>query len=452
MRPLRKLRLSAAAAGGLALVALCAGMGTAASAKPSKSHATFPQKTCFWTNEIDSNFDTNPAHNYAFPDSGAVYWSAKVTMPAGSTIVFKGQYAHARYQSLNSYNDATNAPIDAVNDVSTRPAHGSTNPFRPGANRDATKRSYTITMVNQPPPVAPATGSANTLYAGVSGQTVQELLYRIYLPDSFKRGGLTGGVALPNPELRLASGQVLKGQAACNDLDPQRGQLSLTTLSRSAYDSLRDKPSAPLTFPAAPTPAFRTYYNTSFIISCWYGGNCSGNPARTGGQYSNIDNQYVAAFVNRGSKAGPVLVLHGKLPTTPKTGPNVTRMGSGQMRYWSMCQNESLYTTKGAGCVYDSEIPVNSKGDYTIVTSLAKDRPKNATAQCGVAYLPWPKNGDGAGHLTDGLLLVRNMLPSPSFHHAIQDTTTPGDEKAVLGQYYPVGKYTTKAAFQKHGC
>src|ERR1700729_2142694 len=193
MRQLRKPRLSAVTAGGVALVALCAGMGTAASAKPAGAPAAIAQKTCFWTNEIDSKFDSNPAHNYAFPDSGAIYWSAKVTMPAGSTIVFKGQYAHARYQSLNSYNDATNAPIDAVNDVSTRPDHGSINPFRPGAKRDAAKRSYTITMVNQPSPVAPATGAANTLYAGVTGQTVQEILYRIYLPDSFKPGALTGG-------------------------------------------------------------------------------------------------------------------------------------------------------------------------------------------------------------------------------------------------------------------
>ena len=89
---------------------------------------------------------------------------------------------------------------------------------------------------------------------------------------------------------------------------------------------------------------------------------------------------------------------------------------------------------------------------YTIVTSLARDRPSNATARCGVAFIPWPKDGDGAGHPDDGFLIVRNMLLSPSFHHAVQNTTTPGDEKAVLGAYYPRGTYTTKAAFQKPGC
>ena len=95
---------------------------------------------------------------------------------------------------------------------------------------------------------------------------------------------------------------------------------------------------------------------------------------------------------------------------------------------------------------------VDKHGNYTIVTSTGGDRPKNATMKCGVAYIPWPKNGDGDGHPDDGLLVMRNMLPSTSFKQAIQNTTTPGDEKSVMGAYYPRGTYTTKAAFQKKGC
>lgn len=33
-------------------------------------------------------------------------------------------------------------------------------------------------------------------------------------------------------------------------------------------------------------------------------------------------------------------------------------------------------------------------------------------------------NGDGDRHLNDGLLIMRNMLPAASFHHAVQNTTT----------------------------
>ena len=275
---------------------------------------------------------------------------------------------------------------------------------------------------------------------------------RVYEPDSFKKKELTGGVGLPKAKLRLADGTVLKGQSACEALQAESGPLEITTLPTAVYGALRDAPGKPPQFPASLEPEFQTYYNTGFIVSCWYGGNCGSLPAKTGGQYSNIDNEYVAAFVNRGFEEGPVLVLKGKLPTTPETGPKVERMGRGQMRYWSMCQNESLFTTVGAGCLYDSQVPVGKNGRYTIVTSSAGDRPANARAKCGVGYIPWPAAGDGAGHLDDGFLIVRNMLPARNFHQAIQDTSVPGDEASVMGPYLPDGAYTTESAFERHGC
>lgn len=412
---------------------------------------SIPQTDCFWTGIVASKFTDDPAENYAFPDTGAVYWTSKVTMPPGSRIVLKGKYAHARYQSLNSYEGATNAPTDALNDVSTVPDKGSKNPFLPGAKRDTkdSKRKYTVQVLNEQPPTTRAT---NTLYAGVPGQDVQQVILRVYEPDSFKEKELTGGVGLPTASLHLADGTVLSGQSACAALQAQTGPLAITTVPKSLYDSLRDQPYKPAQFPAEPAPLWRTYYNTGFVISCWYNGDCGGTPAKIGGQYSNIDNEYVGAFVNKGFAEGPVLVLKGKLPKTPQTGSDVEKMGKGQMRYWSMCQNESLYTTIGAGCLSDSQIQVNKKGNYTIVTSTSGDRPKNAKAKCGVGYIPWPENGDGAGHFDDGFLIIRNMLPSKSFDRAIQDTTVPGDEASVMGPYLPKGTYTTKSAFQKKGC
>ncbi len=408
-----------------------------------------PQSTCFWQGPGASAFDTDPERNYAFPDSGAVYWSSKVTMPAGSKIVLKGRFTHARYQSLNSYDAATNAPTDALNDVSTQPEPGSANPFLTGARRDGSQRYYKVTLLNEP---VPAQRAVNTLYAGVAGQTEQQLIYRVYIPDSFTAKELTGGVGLPAAELQLADGTTLAGQAACDALQVKLGPLALTKLPTALYETLREPAGAKPTFPATPTPTFRAYYNTGFSIACSYQGNCDGSPERVGGQYSNIDNQYVSAFVNRGFASGPVLVLKGRLPKTPRTGAKVKTMPRGQMRYWSMCQNESLATTRGAGCVYDSQIPVDKAGNYTIVTSTASDRPRNAQARCGVAYIPWPRNGDGAGHRKDGFLLVRNMLPSASFKQAVQNTRTPGDEAKVMGPYLPKGSYTTKRKFEQRGC
>ena len=428
--------------------AAAAGAGNSVASAVS-SGAAIPQQTCFWNGPAASKFDTNPENNYAFPDSGAIYWAAKFTMPAGSRIVLRGRYAHARYTSLNTYNLANNAPVDALNDVHTKPDKGSTNPFRLGNRRDLPRRSYSVRVLNQ---TVPATRAPNALYAGVTGQPQQAIIYRLYVPDSFRQKDLTGGVGLPVPELHLADGTVQRGSAACNTLQTQSGRLSITTLPESLYASLRNQPGKPATFPATPTPTWRAYYNTGFTISCSYLGDCTGNPVRTGGQYSNIDNSYISAMVSRGFAAGPVLVLRGKLPSTPRTGLDVKRMGKGQLRYWSICQNESLYTTRGAGCLYDTEVPVDRHGNYTIVTSKGGDRPSNARTKCGVGYLPWPKNGDGYGNLDDGLLILRNMLPAANFHRAVQDTKTPGDEAQVMGPYLPRGTYTTKAAFQQRGC
>jgi hypothetical protein len=127
-------------------------------------------------------------------------------------------------------------------------------------------------------------------------------------------------------------------------------------------------------------------------------------------------------------------------------------MGSGQMRYWSLCQNESIATTRGAGCLFDEQVPLDEDRWYTIVTSRREDRPDNARKSCGVGFIPWSKNGDGEGHLDDGLLLLRNMLPSSGFHRAVQNTAVPGDEEQVMGDYLPQTEYTSTDEFENRGC
>jgi len=54
-------------------------------------------------------------------------------------------------------------------------------------------------------------------------------------------------------------------------------------------------------------------------------------------------------------------------------------------------------------------------------------------------WLPW---GPGGGIV----LIMRNMLPDPSFANAIQRAGF-GTEKQDLGTYYPSGCYLTAAAF-----
>jgi hypothetical protein len=118
-------------------------------------------------------------------------------------------------------------------------------------------------------------------------------------------------------------------------------------------------------------------------------------------------------------------------------------MGGGQVRYWSLCSNEQV-TERVWSCLADHQMVVNSDRRYTVVVSTPSARPSNATARCGINWLPW-------GAAPDSLLIMRNMLPSPGFAQSIQDAT-PGREPSDMGPYYPQSQYTTTAAVAALGC
>ncbi len=437
----------AAAALGAAATILGAASASPASADLGPTGPT-PRPSagdCLWVHTFTAD-DTDD--NYAFPDSGAHYWAAEFTIPEGARLDLVGRFAHARYQSLNSYDIATNAPVDALNDVATRPDPGARNPFLPGATRAGeTGRGYTVHVSTEQAPASDR--AANTLYAGVPGQVAQLLLYRVYLPDMGR--DITGGTGVPQPRLTLADGVVLTGADACAALQASQDKPAVAMFPMATYLALRNQPGKPATFPALPDPQWLSYYNLQFNVQCIYFGLCTGAPARVNQQYANIDNKYVSAQASTGF--GEVLTLRGKLPVTPRTLHRQPRMAAQvDMRYWSLCTNESMATTRVEDCVYDEDVLTDADGWYTIVVTRAEDRPANAVARCGVTWLEAPVRGDGAGNLGDNLLLMRNMLPSPGFDHAIQDTRVPGDERAVMRDYLPTSRYSTTAQFEERGC
>ena len=123
-----------------------------------------------------------------------------------------------------------------------------------------------------------------------------------------------------------------------------------------------------------------------------------------------------------------------------------------------MCQNE-WYSQKVTDCLYDEQISINPDGQYTIVSSLLEDRPNNATEECGIGFIEWSDQGDGfsivegrENHSTDGLIIVRNMLPTNNFNQAVQNTSTPGDEADVMAEFLPTAQYFTSDEFEALGC
>jgi hypothetical protein len=435
-RPLGAVALLAAVMGIGMLPAVASGATATRAAAPAGTALS----SCFWRGPAEGK----GKYNAAFPDLAATYWTAMFSMPAGSHLDVTGSFPHARYMSLNAYG-SDGVASSSIDDAGIVPDAGSTNPFLPGADRTASARSYGLQVLDESTPAVPA---ANTLYAGVTGQTTQVLIYRVYVADS--GNDVTGGAGLPQVTVTLANGSTLSGTPMCKAIAASKKSPPALTYPLSAYLALRG--SDP-TFPAQDPPAFWRVFSISSDVACIYQATCGGSPALAPGQYSNLDNAYAVAMVNRGFADGPVLVLRGRMPVTPKTfGGEPTAASTVDMRYWSLCQNESLATTKVASCLDDEQVPVDGTGNYIIVTSTTHDRPKNANAACGVAWLAWPKHGDGEGHLNDGSLLLRNMLPDPSFGSAVQNVSVMGTESSVMGAYLPSGSYTSKAAFEALGC
>lgn len=54
------------------LTALC-GVIAVLEAGSSVASTKIAQSTCFWTDQLASKFFNDAAHNFAFPDTGAVY-------------------------------------------------------------------------------------------------------------------------------------------------------------------------------------------------------------------------------------------------------------------------------------------------------------------------------------------------------------------------------------------
>ena len=137
-----------------------------------------------------------------------------------------------------------------------------------------------------------------------------------------------------------------------------------------------------------------------------------------------------------------MLVIHARAATFPAThaGQPVFQGGT-QLRYWSMCENNPQ-TTGVISCSPDY-LTNRSNGYYTIV--ISRTRPANTGPACGDTWLNW-------GAVQDGTVLLRNMLPNPSFAQAIQNVT-PGQEKQDMGAYYPSSAYVaTLSQFESLGC
>lgn len=400
---------------------------------------------CGWQQQFSAN-----ANNIAYPDAAANYWVSVVPIPAGGSVELQGAYPHARYMSLTSYTLAAQS-IDGLVDTNIMPDEGSANPFETGANRSATDRNFTLSVVDA---AVPASGRApNTVYTSSADHSRTSpphsviLLWRVYAPDA----GLDNAGGVPLPGLTVVSDAGNRTELdTCAAATPTQVTPGPSPQGRLPADYSPRPAGAVGTDP----PTWHRFTSTAGAVATNITDNelmqqtlyplaqdlTASSPA--GGFFDNPDNKYV--YTSMDSELGNVLVLKGKAPTTPQTLAGEPTMGTGQLRYWSVC-TESPSTTAFLGCAHDEQIPVDANGDYTVVISAASRRPHNATLDCGVTWLP-------AGSAQQTLLLLRHMLPSPGFTGSVQNAQ-PGDEAATMGEYLPTSTYfDTTESYEATGC
>jgi hypothetical protein len=432
-----------------AIAAALALLGIAGVApRPGGAQSGETPRSCGWEARLDPT-----VLNTLYPDQAANYWTLALPAVPGASLTIRGLYPHSRYISFTSYDVALRA-VDGLNDQRIDPDPGpppSRNPFLPGAARNTPDqlRHYTVRVV-----FGQRTSDVhNVLYTtnqqGDLSAQYFLVVYRVYRVDRTYalRNDITGGVRLPSVTYNAPGGVSERLPSCPYPVVPANGVNQDIANAGSAS-------STPLlAFPGTNPPTYHKFFNqpTSTVEGATdngYTGTTIGDTVSPltmqlprGGFLQNLDNAYVFAQLTHGY--GNIAVVHARLPSFPQTFADVPTMGTGQLRYWSLCSNDGP-SQRYYGCLPDDQLVLDSSGDYTIVVSTAAARPATATAACGVNWLPWGPN-------SAVLLIMRNMLPEASFTQSIQAAGF-NSVQHDMGPYYPSTVYTATASFHAPLC
>lgn len=418
-------------------------------------------KTCFWPGpKLRTGFYTTDPDDYGLenqiPDIGNTFSTAWFRIPAGAKIVMKGQFPHLRHWSVVTYTE-DGIPRDDLTDLNIEADAGSVNPFKPGVRRDAPNRRYTMTIKNGAPP---ARRPANTVYTLAEPGMAIGMHMRNYIPDQ----GLdwTGGVGLPEVELHLANGKILKGEDACAATDaPRRGKQVPIVVSKNLWLALNSLPWRPKDRTPAKdfdVASMVRFYNREHLILDTFFPAVPNHwlAVEKGGFWSNPVTRY--GFISLSQAYGQVYLARARMPSTPSTFANKgdPMDPTANMRYWSLCTSTSPAIGNVVDCVHDENVRpmLDKNGYYNVVVSRATERPANATEKCGVVWMEYG-NGDGipGGSQDYGALINRHTLVNPDFKETWFNVTKVGSEAQVMGEYLPrVYNLRTKARFEALGC
>jgi len=422
-----------------------------------------PRGWVYWNYLADPKGYQNPN---LWPDKRPTYFFGEMSIPAGADLAVHGRYPHVRFFNFSIYlferNTFVNATGGSIDGYDMEADAGSTNPYRAGADRDTANRNFTIHIIAKDAPANSADRAKNTVYIANRDQTIFGG-FRMYVSDKGYDGAGWGPGDGPSHEgpgitygATLADGTKLSQAETTMRFAKTMGYAPPPIDTDGWYKLVSSPANDPCMMPAtAPACATSQFFLFIGIKDALYGAFMPPaerakiqRPAAADGG-ANASTAYLVNYISR--KYGPLYVFRAKLPTFPDTWANAKSMPDGEVKYWSVATMATLTNGSLWDGVFDMQVPVDKDGYYAIVVSLPEDRPKNATAENGIAWINW---GPGEG-LSDprnrkdwGALLMRFMVPQKNWKY---NPLQPGDLATVMGPYYPRGYYTTKEKFEADG-
>jgi hypothetical protein len=461
-----------------------------------------------------------------FPDPNVSYIVIPALFaPFGTRVIVEGKFPYARFFDAqitpsfvpeNYHYDAWAGVGEVpIVDADIEPLPGHTNPFRPGAVRTGSKRSYRLEFrlaAGDPVALNPAfrpphfRSPGNVRYGGGimyqgpwgnpgspdghkrgvwdSGQ----LWLRYYAPDH--RRGPLAGVPLPKIYYMLEDGRKFY---VAPDMGPFIARSNRTTdggvntFVPPAVDAAQGGPGGGW---YKQTGIFRAILAGVAMGTGWgtkeyarlldkgVTGRGSDLPPPNNYEQSATSATYVD-YLSRGMsiEKGKVVVLTGKLPTFPQTRDGARVMQAAQLRYWSIVGygvpagwdflwaffNKNTIPGLATHAVMDDEVVLNKDRFYTIVMSRPEDRPNNSAPRNGVTWVNWGPYGSVSWTLrwlSVGPEWKAPFAPTPEllgrkpdWPDRAYDARAIGmnSHKGTLGPYLPKVHYMSREAFEKLG-
>lgn len=329
-------------------------------------------------------------------DFNANYHGFSVPVVPGERMVMRTQFPHARYISINIYDEKLR-PLDAIRDYEIVPSNG-VNPFVEGTDRNSDYLGeFEITVLMEPPPSGER--PPNTLYAGLTHEGKPNkavfLGYRVYLPDQdkgYRDGhplGAYGAVPPPRTAVYDKDGGCYCPRKALSRMIYYRGAYSVLTAFLKQTRGQKDERGEPQDPPAWINQYSRDERQENLVVG-------------------NDDTIYISASVS--SRFGEILVLRWPAASTPVDSYRGRPIEADvDMRYWSLAfayRDPSYFAgfpTETSRS--DVEVPRLKNGDCQLVIGFG-----------GIARPDFVPKEQWVGlNMKDGIVIMRNIMIEPGY-------------------------------------